>query len=97
MKTLDDIERGLLEAPAKHRFGVDPSISTALPCRIAIFATGSGNMLSTIRPTEMIRGLLILLIAYLLGFPLKVTTGAGFAPRRRRRRCCAGVCGAMPA
>ena len=93
-KTLDEIEKRLHEAAAKHTFGVltvhdlratlakkgvdmeqqvrvyevcnpqqakkvleaNPSVATALPCRIAIFAADSGNTLSMIRPTEMMKG-----------------------------------------
>ena len=39
---------------AKQVLEVDPAISTALPCRIAIYPEGDGVTLSTIRPTAMI-------------------------------------------
>jgi uncharacterized protein (DUF302 family) len=41
---------------AKKVLDANPSISTALPCRIAVFATDNGNTLSMIRPTEMMKG-----------------------------------------
>ena len=41
---------------AKKVLEANPSISTALPCRIAVFATDGGNTLSMIRPTEMMKG-----------------------------------------
>ena len=41
---------------AKKVLEANPSISTALPCRIAVFTTDSGNTLSMIRPTEMMKG-----------------------------------------
>ena len=41
---------------AKKVLEANPSISTALPCRIAVFAADSGNMLSMILPAEMMRG-----------------------------------------
>lgn len=39
---------------AKQVLEVDSAISTALPCRIAIYPEGDGVTLSTIRPTAMI-------------------------------------------
>lgn len=39
---------------AKKVLEANPSISTALPCRIAVFEDGDHTKLSTIRPTEML-------------------------------------------
>lgn len=39
---------------AKKVLEVNPSISTALPCRIAVFEEGDHTRLSTIKPTAML-------------------------------------------
>ena len=39
---------------AKKVLEANPSISTALPCRIAVFEEGDHSRLSTIRPTAML-------------------------------------------
>lgn len=39
---------------AKKVLEANPSISTALPCRIAIFQEGDHTKLSTIKPTAML-------------------------------------------
>src|SRR3989304_1376783 len=39
---------------AKKVLEANPSISTALPCRIAIFEEGGHSKLSTIKPTAML-------------------------------------------
>ena len=92
-KSLDEIEKALYDAAARHKFGVltvhdlqatmrkkgvemdrevriyevcnphqakkvieaNPSISTALPCRISVFASGDGYTISTMLPTAMMK------------------------------------------
>lgn len=39
---------------AKNVLEINPQLSTALPCRIAIYPEGGGVTLATIRPTAMI-------------------------------------------
>lgn len=39
---------------AKQVLEVNPEISTALPCRVAVYTEGESVILSTIRPTAMI-------------------------------------------
>ena len=39
---------------AKKVLEANPSISTALPCRISVFEEGDHTKLSTIKPTEML-------------------------------------------
>ena len=90
-KSLEEIDRRLREAAARHEFGVlavhdvkeilrhkgvdytgecviyevcnphlakdvletNPSVSTALPCRISVYRDGAGYQLSTLLPTAM--------------------------------------------
>ncbi len=40
---------------AKKVLEANPSISTALPCRVAVFADGDGYKLSTMLPTQMMK------------------------------------------
>lgn len=91
-KTLAEIDQGLQQAAARHKFGIltvhniretmrnkgvefdgecliyevcnpvqakkvleaNPAISTALPCRISVYRTGSGYKLAAILPTVML-------------------------------------------
>jgi len=41
---------------AKEVLEANPSVSTALPCRISIYRQGGKTRLATILPTEMLRG-----------------------------------------
>ena len=41
---------------AKKVLEANPSVSTALPCRISIYRQGGKTRLATILPTEMLRG-----------------------------------------
>lgn len=92
-KSLEEIDQGLQEAAARHKFGViavhdlqatmkkkgvdfdrrcliyevcnpsqakrvleaDPSVSTALPCRISVYETEEGLEVATMLPTEMMK------------------------------------------
>lgn len=92
-KSLEEIDRGLQEAAARHRFGViavhnlketmkkkgvdfahdtviyeicnpqqakkvleaNGAVSTALPCRISVYGSGSAYKLATILPTAMMQ------------------------------------------
>ena len=40
---------------AKEVIEANPQISTALPCRIAVYSDGGGYKLCTMRPTEMMK------------------------------------------
>jgi uncharacterized protein (DUF302 family) len=40
---------------AKEVLDADPSVSTALPCRIAVYSDGAGCKLATMRPTELMK------------------------------------------
>ncbi len=40
---------------AKKVLEANPSISTALPCRISVFSNGDGYTISTMLPTEMMK------------------------------------------
>jgi len=91
-RTLDEIDKALQEAAARHKFGIlavhnvrhtmeqkgvefagecliyevcnpvqakkvleaDPSISTALPCRISVYRADQGYRLATLLPTAML-------------------------------------------
>ncbi len=91
-RTLEEIDRSLQEAAARHKFGIltvhdirrtmqqkgvdfagecliyevcnpiqarkvletDPSISTALPCRISVYRAGEGYRLATLLPTAVL-------------------------------------------
>ena len=92
-KTLQEIDRGLQDSAARHKFGVlavhdlkqvmqnkgvefdgeckvyevcnpqqakrvleaNAAISTALPCRISVYRSGSSYKLATIRPTALLK------------------------------------------
>ena len=40
---------------AKKVLEANPSISTALPCRVAVYAAGDGYRIATMLPTEMMK------------------------------------------
>ncbi|MCB1019915.1 MAG: DUF302 domain-containing protein [Acidobacteria bacterium] len=41
---------------AKRALDADPRVSTALPCRISVYASEGGLTLATILPTELMKG-----------------------------------------